>query len=250
MNTFFSRWQRLALSLSSRKPVETAEGLTLVECIMAIVVIALTSAMITPPLFIAAATRMQNQRAEQAMQIAQGEVDRIRALVEWQDHTPALLPKVSPSDPIGTTEPPSSIESLQSKNEACNTYDPATPLEVNTAFGVKTTDNETTGDANCNPDFAVQMFRSQGVTAAGETKPSTFCLVVRVYGKPAIDSTGNDFVGSLETTPASLRFTTGEGNQRTRPLAVITTPMIWSDQSFSLGQIQDSIQDRDNSICR
>ncbi|MBD2091368.1 type II secretion system protein [Microcoleus sp. FACHB-1515] len=243
MNTS-SRWHRLALSLSSRKPAEMTQGLTLVECIMAIVVIALTSAMITPPLFIAAATRMQNQRAEQAMQIAQGEVDRIRALVEWAEHTPDRLPTPSQSNPIGATPPPTSLSSIQSKDTACNTYSDEQRLPVATAFGVDTTD-----DGNCQPDFAVQMFRSnppEPVPGEQRGRPGTFCLVVRVYGKPAINEAGDGFVGQLETAPASLRFTTGEGNQRTRPLAVITTPMIWSDRSFSSREIRLN----SNGICR
>lgn len=249
MNTSLSRWQRLALSLSRRKPVETTQGLTLVECIMAIVVIALTTAMITPPLFIAAATRMQNQRGEQAMQIAQGEVDRIRALVEWAEHTPNRLPQTSGSVPIASTPAPTSLSSLQSKNPACNTYNPERRLPVTTAFGVDTTD-DTTPDrpVNCQPDFAVQTFISSGQPVVGdpENRLGTFCLVVRVYGKPAINDAGDGFVVPLETTPASLRFTTGQGNQRTRPLAVITTPIIWSDRSSSVRTIQEN----STSICR
>jgi len=246
MNTSLSRWQRLTLSLSKRNPVETTQGLTLVECIMAIVVIALTTAMITPPLFIAAATRMQNQRAEQAMQIAQGEVDRIRALVEWEEHTPDRLPAITQSRPVGTTSAPSSLTSVRSQDATCsNDYDPDQSLPLQAAYGVDITD-----DGLCQPDFAVQMFRTQpnnlppGETA-GEQRPGTFCLAVRVYGKPAINSTGNGFARELETTPASLRFTTGEGNPRTRPLAVIITPMVWSDRSFS----RDEIQDNSNGIC-
>ncbi|NJL20517.1 MAG: hypothetical protein HC895_06410 [Leptolyngbyaceae cyanobacterium SM1_3_5] len=242
MNTSLSRWQRLTLSLSKQKPVETTQGLTLVECIMAIVVIALTSAMITPPLFIAAATRMQNQRAEQAMQIAQGEVDRIRALVEWAEHTTDRLPLPSGTAPIGRTAAPTSLSSLLSENRGCNTYNPERQLPSGTAFGVD-------DDSNCQPDFAVQTFISPGQPVLGDSQNrlGTFCLVVRVYGKPAINDAGDGFAVPLETTPASLRFTTGEGNQRTRPLAVITTPMIWSDRSSSVRNIQDS---GDNGICR
>lgn len=241
MNTSLSRWQRLALSLSRQKPVETMQGLTLVECIMAIVVIALTTAMITPPLFIAAATRMQNQRAEQAMQIAQGEVDRIRALVERAQHTPDRLPLPIGRTPIRDTDVPTRLSSLLSENRSCNTYNSEERLPAGTAFGVDS-------DSNCKPDFAVQTFTSRGQPVVGDSQSrlGTFCLVVRVYGKPAINEAGDGFAGSLETTPASLRFTTGEGNQRTRPLAVITTPMIWSDRSSSIRNIQDS----GDSICR
>ncbi|NEQ25007.1 MAG: type II secretion system protein [Microcoleus sp. SIO2G3] len=246
-----SSWQRLVASWLSRdgRPA-MPQGITLVECLMAITVIAITTAMITPPLFIAAATRLQNQRAEQAMQIAQGEVDRVRFLVERQRHTPARLPAVVTAVPIGNAGAPSGATglsaSIQSKATCPNAYN-GQPLAATQALQV-----DDTGD--CQADFAVQMFRTEGQTFASErslaagdgrlNRPSNFCLVVRVYGKPAINTLNSG--GALDTKPASIRFTNGEGNSRTQPLAVITTPMIWGDRSFSSGQLQAS----GGNICR
>lgn len=238
-----SDWQRLVLSrLSQTRLSEAEQGISLIECIMAIAVIALATAMITPPLFIAAATRMQNQRAEQAMQIAQGEVDRIRFLVERQRHFRDRLPAegVRAGTAIGTVPAPTSLSpSIQSESADCPRYNEQ-QLPAGQALAV---DASTPND--CEPDFAVQRFIIAGDPPPGEevanpsnARPGTFCLVVRVYSKPAIEQLEDG--GTLQTEPASVRFTDGQGNQRTQPLAVMTTPMIWSDRDFSSTVIRES----------
>ena len=58
------------------------KGLTLIECLVAIVIISITVVAITPPIFVATASRIQSRRAEQANAIAQAEIDRIRTVVE------------------------------------------------------------------------------------------------------------------------------------------------------------------------
>ena len=75
------------------------KGLTLLECLMAVTVMGLTISLVLPPLLIAAATRVQTRRAEQSLQIAQGEVDRIRNLVAINRHIIDALPSaVADSD--------------------------------------------------------------------------------------------------------------------------------------------------------
>jgi len=220
------------------------QGLTLIECLVAVFVIGLTVTLITPPLFIAAATRAQNRRAEQALQIAQGEVDRIRVMVARGNHTLANLPKT-----IGTTlqayPPPTGFVAgslLKTSSNTCPTsvvryddraIDPDKALKVDV-------------DGDCTPDFFIQVFRTAGTVTADQStrnvadptqaKPSDFQLGVRVYSMLADGTaTGNSW-GNL-TSPvvqASLQMTNGEGSQRKRPLAIIYTPFSWSDQSTTL----------------
>lgn len=230
-------------------PDSSNQGVTLVECIVAIAAIALASAMIAPPLFIAAATRLQNQRAEQALQIAQGEVDRIRFLVNRKQHTVAHLPVNSTTGAAGfaATAAPTRITSYVKTDKAScpnqytnQQFTPYLALQV-----------DVNGD--CKGDFIVQEFRTEGRTPVSEgtdpitqpvaqRKPSSFCFMVRVYAAAASDYLQQG--GTLQITPASLQFTNGEGNQKIRPLAVLTTPVIWSDQSFSSQEARDS-----GSIC-
>jgi prepilin-type N-terminal cleavage/methylation domain-containing protein len=207
------------------------QGLTLLECLMAIVVIGLTITMITPPLVISAATRVQNRRAEQAMQIAQGEVDRIRALVARDEHTAARLPAIVAAGNLqSVTAPafPSPSWPLKSPSSCGAAYNNRVPSPIPATEGLRVD-----VDGDCDPDFFMQTFRTAGsvnsAEAIGANRPSAFQMGVRVYSILANGSSGN-----LETEPASLKITSNQGKQRTRPLAVLYTPFSRSDQGDAL----------------
>jgi prepilin-type N-terminal cleavage/methylation domain-containing protein len=216
-------------------------GVTLIECLIAILVIGLTVSLITPPIFIAVATRAQSRRAEQALQIAQGEVDRIRVMVSRSKHTAADLPK-----PVNGTlqayPPPRSFFSnttVKTPSSGCTggivRYDDQ-PIDANKALKVDV-------DGDCQADFFMQVFRTEGytttdqrarATSLDQAKPSEFQLGIRVYAIMADGNQPGNSWGNLQTEAASLKLTNGEGGQRRQPLAVIYTPFSWSDQSSSL----------------
>jgi type II secretory pathway pseudopilin PulG len=203
---------------------------------MAVVVIGLTMAMITPPLVIAAATRVQNRQAEQAMQIAQGEVDRVRAMVareNSQNLTLARLPAIAPvsgnleavSAPARPANPATPSTSSPIKSSAycgAGTYNNGEQIAVNQGLRVDV-------DGDCKADFFMQTFRTAGTIMGAATTPSDFQMGVRVYSILAAEGSG-----SLETKSASLQIVRGEGKRRTRPLAVLYTPFSQSDQSNTL----------------
>jgi prepilin-type N-terminal cleavage/methylation domain-containing protein len=228
---------RLTTLAKSQVPPSKAseQGLTLLECLMAIVVIGLTVTMITPPLVISAATRVQNRRAEQAMQIAQGEVDRIRALAARDEHTSSRLPAIVADGNLqAVTAPnrPAPSWPLKSPSSTCGTaYNTrvSSPIPANEGLRIDV-------DGDCEADFFMQTFRTQGTMNNAEAirppkdqRPSAFQVGVRVYSILADGSSGN-----LETVPASLKITSGQGKQRTRPLAVLYTPFSRSDQGDAL----------------
>jgi prepilin-type N-terminal cleavage/methylation domain-containing protein len=229
------------LAKSQVPPSKASEqGLTLLECLMAIVVIGLTVTMITPPLVISAATRVQNRRTEQAMQIAQGEVDRIRALVAKDEHTAARLPAIVPDGnlqavaaPAVPANPatPSTGSPIRSPRNCGTpgTYNNGEQMAANQGLRIDV-------DGDCKADFFMQTFRTQGTMNNAEVirptrdqRPSAFQMGVRVYSILADGSSG-----SLETAPASLNITSSQGKQRTRPLAVLYTPFSRSDQGDAL----------------
>ncbi|HHP7243348.1 MAG TPA: type II secretion system protein [Elainellaceae cyanobacterium] len=235
--------QMSEISQSQTSRIGSSEtGLTLLECIVSIVVIAITGALITPPLFLATATRLQNQRSEQALQISQGEVDRIRTLAEQSRHYPAALPAVGPANTAGVQTyalPDAIANQIKSVNTNCaDLYDgaqvpPTTLLPIDV-------------DGDCEGDFLMQFFRTDGVTSTQETangtnRPTEFKVGVRVYARNAGDNLGNLYrdpdTGSV--VPTSLKFTSGEGNQRERPLAVQYAQITWGDTEFSLCQYHD-----------
>ena len=212
--------------------VSSDQGLSLIEALVAIVVIAVTGAMMVPPLFLTAATRVQNRRAEQALQIAQAEIDRIRTLVEQDNHDVSLLP-FEVSGGLDNVPPPSGFDSNFVKSvEQCNAYTGAPMADAVTLIPVDTdVDNN-----DCTADFYMQVFRSEDPGASG-TKPNEFRVGVRVFGASVTSNLGN--LTADDVTEASLKFTTGEGNQSRRPLAVLFTDVNKGDAENSICQFYD-----------
>ena len=196
-----------------------AQGFTIVESLMGIVVISVVAVVITPPIIISTATRVQNRRAEQAMQLAQAEVDRIRVFVEQGIDYSTKLPPV----PVGAI-PENNIAKVAAPTTFVTTR--ALADASTKAFGVDV-------DKDNQVDFYVQTFRDNDanaiVTGATTDTLVAFQLGVRVYSKVAK-------FGSLQTPPqpASLQFTTSSGSQEFRPLAVAYTTVSRSDTRVSL----------------
>ncbi len=218
----------------------TEAGLSLIECLVAIAVIAITASIILPPLFISAATRVQNRRAEQALQVAQGEVDRIRTLVMRGEHTPARLPSVV-TFPAGNPRqyaPPSSASTALIKTVAAacpgRTLYAGGPVSPSQAIPVDL-------DGDCVADLFMQVFRTAGSTTAvesaagGQQRPEDFDLGVRVYSNVA---NGQWASMTAPVEQASLQLTSGQGSQRLRPLAILYTEIPWTERSSTLCDFQ------------
>jgi type II secretory pathway pseudopilin PulG len=220
---------------SEQRPSE--QGLSILECLIAVAVLGLTAGLVLPPLVIASATRVQTRRAEQALQLAQGEVDRIRILVERNEHTPARLPAIANGGTLETVPAPGTAFTQLKSPSNCNTR---TEIQVpaNRALLIDV-------DGDCQADFMMQTFRTQGSTTQseqiGQNRPSEFRLGVRVYSITAgrVDATrayvqpGGNLTG-LQTQAANLSLTSSEGNQLRRPLAVLYTRVSWGDRDSTL----------------
>lgn len=195
------------------------QGFTLLESLVGILVITTVAVTITPPIVLSTATRVQNRRAEQAMQIAQGEVDRIRVFVEQGTYTNSTLPPFA----TGTV---TNIAAVSAPTEVVDTR--ALANATSKAFKVDV-------DKDNNTDFYVQIFRdnnSKAIVTGATSTIVAFQMGVRVYSKVAK-------FGRLQTQPASLRLTTNSGNQEIRPLAVVYTTITRSDAKISLEKYKD-----------
>jgi type II secretory pathway pseudopilin PulG len=237
---------RLALSLTQRLSASRRrpdQGLTLIEGLVAIIVIAVTIVSITPPIFWATGTRVQNRKVEQASQIAQGEIDRVRAIVERGGYALNQLPPV----PFGTAQediirgttiraPNAPTTTQISSKPSCNTNTGTAPTNYQLYIPVDT-DNPPNEPANvCKPEFLVQTFRSLGVDsngnpATGLATPEGFVMGVRVYASVAEAELR---ANRGETRQASLKGTSGLGGQRLRPLAVQYSTIVRSIASQNL----------------
>ena len=234
---------RFSLSLTQKIAASrqgSDQGLTLIEGLVAIVVVSVTLVSITPPIFWATGTRVQNRRAEQALQLAQGEIDRVRTLVDQDRATGELLPPVSAANFRGTgsTSVPAPTVRKDSNvvtvNPRCaNKDDGKSPSNVNQYTRI-VTDPVPGSPNNCEPNFLMQTFRSAGLNGngnpvTGSAIPEGFVMGVRVYSFVAEKN-----VGTLNTEQASLKGTNGLGNQLTRPLAVQYSTIVRSSSGKNL----------------
>ncbi len=206
--------QSLNATLENCPGDQKNQGLTLIECLVAIVVIGISMAVTAPLIVVSVATRTQSQRADQALQIAQAEVDRIRFTVINNDTytVPAATVAVNSVADFANVLPPEDINNA--------TY--STTTDASTAKGIDV-DNDGVDD------YAAQIFRTAGSTVG--TTPVAFGLGVRVYDANAVNSKTR---AELAVEQARLGFTSGEGQGGTRPLSILYTSVIKSDTSRSL----------------
>lgn len=212
--------------------------MTLIEGLVAILIASAVTVLITPPMFLSVATRIQNQRAEQATQLAHGQIDRIRVLMEQgivagppsKGGNIEQLPADAGTGSLRDVPAPSSVfGSLQSTNYECSTYDQDDAPEVSVSEALPVDIN---GD--CQEDFYLQSFRMNEQLSVvdpesdEEPVPLVFGMGVRVYYRNA------DIGGEISTESASLKLTTGQGQQTKFPLAVIYTTLAQGDLDTSL----------------
>ena len=210
------RLNQILLTLAKvSKGSSSQQGLSLFECLIGIVVIAVVITSFTPAIFIAVATRIQNRRAEQAIQLAQAEVDRVRRTMEQGVYTTSDLPPQGSqaNNTFRLESGPGSTARLRANQVYSSSASTGVTMDVN-------------GDGT--DDFIVQTYRSPGVRN-NLNQLMAFNMGVRVY---AISAQQN--FGRLETRQASLAFSTALGQQQRRPLAVMYTSVIRSDVRISL----------------
>lgn len=192
----------------------TSDGLTLIECLVAIIIVGLVSSAIAPALVISVATRVQSQKAEQALEIAQSEIDRVRLLVERSEANTTNLP---PSTTITGVNPDSRVAEVAGPTYGAPVASPTTAFQT----------RATTLNGS---QFAVQVYRTPGRFVG--SVPVTFGMGVRVYDYDAV-LTGS---GNLSKEPAALRMVNGTGQRGQRPLVALYTTVTVGDSRDSLCQ--------------
>ncbi|MEL6382667.1 MAG: hypothetical protein AAFQ89_09365 [Cyanobacteria bacterium J06626_18] len=230
---------RVVAKLLRQNPDEDS-GLTLLETLVAIIVIALTVSAITPAFVLALATRVRSQRIEQAMQLARNEVDNVRLAMELtavdNPNTAGITETrvdLLPED-VGTGEPrdvPAPTSFIDLEDAKCTR---ATKPASGEACMVSIDRIDTTAPDK-GADFAVQAYRVNSYTPTGSTDPVAFEIGVRVYAYEAIE---NAAAGNLTTVPTSAGLTSGTDGETSSylsaPLAVIYTTIIRSEDREAL----------------
>jgi prepilin-type N-terminal cleavage/methylation domain-containing protein len=219
-------------------------GLTLLECLVAMLVVAIAVVSVTPPIFVATASRIQSRRADQARQIAQGEADRLSALIERGGYTLAQVPALGAGANAQVVPAASgSPTAILSPSTSCGSY-PRTTVTATQLVGVDV-------DGDCRTEFLMQVYRVNDRyitgTTPGTDPPYAFDIGVRVYAwtRPTLPP------GGLATIPSSLNLTTGRKdlvNNQLRPIAVTYRRLVRSDTSSSLCQIRKQANPADPCI--
>jgi len=230
---------KLLLALGRQQRHASEQGLSLTECLVAIIILSLLGLAITPPMFLAAGTRVQARRADQANQIAQSEIDRVRSLIErgssaiTVEDLPAIAPVTNLKEAAAAT-PTTSVSATSPllTNANCSSSSLyITDVRQVPVSNVVLVDQ----DGDCTPDYMMQVFRSQGNAPTATDVPTSFQVGVRVY---AITQ-GVASQTLMTDRTASLVIGTGpkdrvSGNQR-RPLSVLYSTVTRSDTSGGLG---------------
>jgi prepilin-type N-terminal cleavage/methylation domain-containing protein len=223
------------------KPTDNPEqpsGFTLIESLVAVIIVSITVVSVLPPIFWATATRVQNRRAEQAVQLAQGEIERVRTLVERGSYTSVDLPpadgtRIDIREEGTETAPPASPSGIiRSTTANCKSLNDAQQPGALTQYIAVDTDPSN----GCKPEYMVQVFRSVGTIPDGSalgSPPSAFTMGVRVYATPAFNTL--KLSGTLETKASRLRGSNGPGQQGKRPLAVLYGTVVRSRTGSALG---------------
>ena len=212
---------------SPAQPNSPEQGLTLIEELVAIVMVALVAGSIAPVMVISVASRVNSQKAEQALGIAQAEIERTRSLVEQGGYATANLPPIGSTASGGVVAENDDISSVLGPDLSA----PSTPLSFEYAKRVGIDGREIPDGAPNEDDrrFIVQSFRSEGFTPpAPASTPIAFNMGIRVYD---ISATGT---GNLPTDVASIGLTSGTGERTQRPLAALYTTIAVGDQDDSL----------------
>lgn len=210
-------------------------GLTLIECLVAMIIITVTVSIITPPVFLAVGTRVNNRRTEQALQVGQGEIERVRLLMMSNQSFNDIEDSLPKDSGVGARQ----LQTAPPATTICADGPPPEPCATATAL------YKVPG----NSGLYIQTFRDAGEVIS-RTDPNTgnvqdeiiaFNLGVRVYSEEVLNDAGTGINGTLQTEEGSINFTSGTRSRGSKPLVTMYTEMIRSSQKESLTEMREYI---------
>jgi prepilin-type N-terminal cleavage/methylation domain-containing protein len=232
---------RFALHYLTHQRRPDRSGFTLIESLVAIIILSITVVSVIPPIFWATATRVQNRRAEQAIQLSQSEIDRVRVAVERKVATISQLPPkvgsaLKPNAPAPTTIIAKTTK-LRSNVPGCNVDDGNQATNVTDLILVDTDPEPAGSPEACKPEFMIQTFRGAGKpTDDATTAPDGFVMGVRVYSILAATNNNGTYTvkAGVQADQGKLRTTNGLGTQQSKPLATQYSTIVRTNKSDGL----------------
>lgn len=184
-------------------------GFSLLEALMAVVVVSILMTAILPMIILSTATRVQSRRVDLATQAARGYVDGVRSgTINIIDPTPAF---------------PATFINDNAVDSARNQYfqNVAAPSSVNIASlngiqGIKVDTNGNSFNVTDPQDLVIQPMRTGGTDLATQG----FYMQVRVY---RADAFTQDATGNLNGIQAGLTLQTGNGDTCPNGRGIVTS---------------------------
>lgn len=181
-------------------------GFTIIESLMAIVVVGILMSAIAPVIVLSVATRVQARRVELATQAGRAYIDSIKS--------EAIAAPIISTTQLDRVEPPT-IQNLNCSISGAYCTSPANLYCVNN-------DEEAGCTANSSKDMLVQAFGNSTLNEANKG----YKLGLRVYRADAFNDSGFLTKGQKQAT-----FTGGMGNRKA-PLVEMTTEIVTDKTRF------------------
>jgi prepilin-type N-terminal cleavage/methylation domain-containing protein len=213
-------------------------GFTLIECLLAIIIVGVLMVAIAPAVVLATATRLQARRVELATQAARTYVDGVRS---GSIPTPNLIP--APNNPISTVGAPGAAPFSCPIPTTAGTSSPPGYYCFNATAPISNVQSLycvnldgggcDSSRGRSSKNMIVQAFRSASSTT--DTGSGGYILGVRVYRLDAFDGTA-----PLKTTPTNnnrrtATYTGGVGDNKA-PLVELTTEIAPATQTDPSGR--------------
>lgn len=213
-------------------------GFTIIESLVAIVVVTVLLAAIAPALTISVGTRVQAKRVELAAQAARAYIDGVRSgTITPPKHTVSLNEVTSTTTGTTTTKNFNPQRSTFAGTDAPNGTSLSCGASITgypyctdtTSSSLYCIDRDGSGcSSSSSQDLVIQAFRSTTLASSGGTSTTTddvnkgYLLGVRVYRADAFDGTGLKSMADDKVKQNTFAGT-GKVAKRKAPLVEITT---------------------------
>jgi prepilin-type N-terminal cleavage/methylation domain-containing protein len=221
----------------------TQSGFTLIEALLAIIIVSVLLVAIAPVIALSVATRVQARRVEQATQAARTYIDGVRSGQIEIPNARKRLVEVTKNPLTGTLKftpkrenfadvaaPPPTLPN-------CNTTKPSYPycqniISSNGIGSLYCVDLDGKGcSSGSSKDFVIQAFRSV-TSLTSDDGSNGYLLGVRVYRAKGFDG-ADTLKTTLNTGGSKVATYTGGSGNRYAPLVEMTTDVRGKSTNFS-----------------
>jgi prepilin-type N-terminal cleavage/methylation domain-containing protein len=206
------------------KPSSNESGFTIIESLMAMIVVAILMTAIAPVIVLSTATRLQSKRIDQATQASRAFIDAVKTGTIDPDK---IVEKIE-LEPATKDKPRTDL-----KDNLTDLTKMKAPVDKSNLFCIDKNGKFTLPGGNCgetkNNGFFIQALK---ITVQGSRPNDGFRLAIRVYRKDAFDSPGPLLASNETKNNKQNTFTGGLGQTKT-PLVEMTTDIGNTSTSFS-----------------